>query len=63
MFLMFSVNSVFGGAARMGKVVAVSPSLATPTMQGGFKADINAMLKVTPAGIGGPGNIMKKFVR
>jgi hypothetical protein len=47
----------------MGKVVGVSPSLATATMQGGFKADINSMLKITPAGFGGPSNILKKFVR
>lgn len=54
---------VFGDAAKMGKVVTASPALVTPTMQGGFKADIGAMLKLMPEGIGSPNAVLKKFVR
>jgi hypothetical protein len=55
---------VFGDAGRMGKVLTGSPALASPTMQGGFKGDINAMLKLSPGeGISGPYGILKKYVR
>mmetsp|Transcript_1341 Transcript_1341/g.3543 ORF Transcript_1341/g.3543 Transcript_1341/m.3543 type:complete len:82 (-) Transcript_1341:183-428(-) len=53
---------VFGDASRMGKVVTASPALITPTMQGGFKADLGATLKVMPD-IGGPNTVLKKFIR
>lgn len=54
---------VFGDAAKMGKVVTASPVLVTPKMQGGFHADTNAMLKLSPAGLGGPVSVLRKFVR
>lgn len=54
---------VFGDAGRMGKVLTGSPELATPTMQGGFQGDINAVLKLSPEGINGPFSILKKYVR
>ena len=43
--------------------MTASPALVTPKMQGGFQADTNSMLKLTPAGIGGPASVLKKFVR
>ena len=54
---------VFGDAAKMGKVVKASPALVAPTMQGGFKADLGAMLRVLPEGIGSPNAVLKKMVR
>jgi hypothetical protein len=47
----------------MGKVAAAPPALITPTMQGSFKADLGAMLKVMPEGIAGPYTVLKKLVR
>jgi len=47
----------------MGQLAASAPALVSPVMQGGFKADLGAMLKVTPEGIGAPQAILKKFVR
>lgn len=47
----------------MGKVITASPALVSPKIQGGFSADLGAMLKLSPAGITGPGSILKKFVR
>ena len=52
-----------GGASKMGKVVAAAPALSESTMQGAFKADLGAMRKLTPDGIGGPNSILKKFIR
>ncbi len=54
---------VFGDAAKMGKVVTASPALVSPKMQGGFKADLGAMLQLTPAAISGPSSVLKKVVR
>jgi len=54
---------VFGKAAEMGNVVTASPALLKPTMQGGFKADLGAMIKLTPEGISGPNAVLKKVVR
>jgi len=45
---------VFGDAGKMGKVMGSAPSLMSPKMVGGFKADINAMLQVSPGGISAP---------
>jgi hypothetical protein len=48
----------------MGKIVAMSPALkSTAAIQGGFKADMNAMLTSRPAGLGSPMFVAKKMVR
>ena len=47
----------------MGHLAAMSPELVSPVMQGGFKADLGAVLKAVPDGIGGPHTVLKKFVR
>jgi len=54
---------VFGDASKMGHLPAMSPVLVSPVMHGGFYADLGAMLKVVPDGIGGPHTVLKKFVR
>ena len=54
---------VLGDASRMGHLAAMSPELVSPVMQGGFKADLGAVLKAVPDGIGGPHTVLKKFVR
>jgi hypothetical protein len=51
-------------ADRMGKIVASSPALKnTSAIQGGFKANMNAMLTSAPAGLGSPMFVAKKMVR
>jgi hypothetical protein len=53
-----------GAAGRMGKIVATSPALKSSTaIQGGFKADMNAMLTSVPTGLGRPMFVSKKMVR
>ena len=47
----------------MGHLPAMSPVLVAPVMHGGFGANLGAMLKVVPDGIGGPHTVLKKFVR
>ena len=58
-----SFSTVFGDAGKMGKVMGSAPSLMSPKMVGGFKADINAMLQVSPGGISAPCSVLKKVVR
>lgn len=47
----------------MGKVVQTSPTLVHGPMQGSFKADLGAFLKVGPEGLGSPKCILKKPFR
>ena len=47
----------------MGKVVATTPKLKSVAMEGGFSADVTAMLQSTPAGLSGPFHVAKKFIR
>jgi hypothetical protein len=58
-----NLEIAYGNASKMGKVVASLPSFKTSAIQGGFKADINAVLKLAPEGISGPNSVLKKFVR
>jgi hypothetical protein len=55
--------AIVGDAAKMGHVVGTPAALIKPVMQGGFKADLGAMLKVIPEGISGPNAVLKKFIR
>ena len=53
---------MFGDAGKMGKVVTTSPNLSGGKIQGGFKGDMNAMLKLTPDGLSKPFFVSKKLV-
>jgi hypothetical protein len=52
-----------GAAGRMGKIVTSSPALKSTAIQGGFKADMNAINTSVPAGLGRPMFVAKKMIR
>mmetsp|Transcript_10874 Transcript_10874/g.23039 ORF Transcript_10874/g.23039 Transcript_10874/m.23039 type:complete len:88 (+) Transcript_10874:208-471(+) len=55
------VKPIFGAAGKMTKVVSAAPALASPTLKGTFKADLNATRAWGPANLGKPNNILKGF--